>query len=99
MCLGVCWGAAFAAMLTGNTVVQVVRQPPQHLAWNLLEGLALLGVIALVPILGGIVLLVACVFGTGAFALSVLRAYRKSRAPTGMVTPVPAPVEPNMAVA
>ena len=92
-------GAAFAAMLTGNMVVHALRRPPHHLAWNLLEGLALLGLIGLVPIVGGIVLVLACVMGIGAFALSVVQVYRGSRAPTGVLTPAPTPLESHLAAA
>jgi hypothetical protein len=92
-------GAAFAAMLTGRLVVEALRQPQQHLAWNLLEGLALLGVIGLLPVVGGVVLVLACVIGIGALALSIAQAYRGSRAPTGALTPAPAPMEPHLAAA
>ena len=92
-------GYTFAAMLTGKLVVEALRQPVQHLGWNLLEGLALLGLIGLVPILGGLVAFVACIFGLGAFALNVVLTYRASRASVGVVTPAPTPVRPQMAAA
>jgi hypothetical protein len=92
-------GAAFAAMLTGNMAVQALRQPQQHLAWNLLEGLALLGLIGLVPIVGGILLILACMIGIGVFALSVAQVYRRSRAPAGALAPAPTPLESHVAAA
>jgi hypothetical protein len=91
-------GYTFAAMFTGNLVVQALRQPPQHLAWNLLQGLALLGLIGLVPIVGGVALFLACVFGLGAFALNVVRTYRRSQAPA-VVPPAVTPIQPQLAAA
>jgi cytoskeletal protein CcmA (bactofilin family) len=91
-------GYTFAAIFTGNLVVQALRQPPQHLAWNLLEGLALLGLIGLVPIVGGVVLFLACVFGLGAFAMSIILTYRRSQ-PAVVVTPAVTAVKPQLAAA
>ncbi len=91
-------GVAFAAMFTGNVLVQAFRQPSQHLAWNLLEGLAVLGLVGLLPVVGGIVLFLACVFGLGAFALNIARTYRASRGP-GVITPITAPVQPQLVAA
>jgi hypothetical protein len=91
-------GYTFAAICTGNLIVQALRQPAQHLAWNLLEGLAFLGLIGLVPIAGGVVLFLACIFGLGALALNVVFTYRRSRAPA-VVTPAMTPVQPQLAAA
>src|ERR1051326_3361814 len=69
-------GCVFAAMFTGRLLVQAFHQRAQHLAWNLVEGLAVFGLIGLIPVLGGVVLFVASVLGLGAFALSVVTQYR-----------------------
>ena len=90
-------GYTFAAILTGKIAVQLLRQPVQSLAWNLLEGLALLGLIGLVPVLGGVVALFACIFGLGAFALSIVSTYRASRPTVGLTIPTPAPVPTQLA--
>jgi hypothetical protein len=92
-------GYTFAAIFTGNMLVQAVRQPPQHPAWNLLEGLALLGLVGLVPVLGGLLLFFACIFGLGAFALNIAFTYRANRAPLGVVAAAPAPVQTQLAAA
>ena len=55
--------------------------------------------IGLVPIVGGIVLVLACVMGIGAFALSVAQVYRRSRAPAGALAPAPTPLESHVAAA
>jgi len=91
-------GYTYAAMLTGNLLVQAVQQPQQHLVWNLLEGLAVLGLIGLIPIAGGLVQFVACLFGLGAFTLSIVQAYRTSQT-QAEVTPFVAPVQPQLAAA
>lgn len=91
-------GCTYAAILTGNVLVQAVRQPPQHLVWNLLEGLAILGLIGLIPIVGGVVLFLACVFGLGAFTLTVVHTYRASQTPAE-IPPIVAPVQPQLAAA
>jgi hypothetical protein len=92
-------GYAFAAIFTGNVVVQALRQRPQHLAWNLVEGLVVLGLIGLVPILGGLVAFLAAIFGLGAFALSIAAAYCGSRAPVATITPASVQPQPQLAAA
>jgi cytoskeletal protein CcmA (bactofilin family) len=92
-------GYALAAMYVGKWLVEAFRQPTQHLAWNLLEGLALLGLVGLVPFVGGLVTLFACIFGTGAVTLSIARAYRASRAPSEVVAVPRAPVQPQLVAA
>jgi len=91
-------GYTYAAIFTGNVLVQAVHQPPQHLVWNLLEGLAILGLVGLIPIVGGVALFVACVFGLGAFTLTLVDAYRAWQTPAE-VTPIVAPVPPQVAAA
>jgi Fe2+ transport system protein B len=92
-------GAVFAAMFTGRLLVQAFHQHAQHLAWNLVEGLAVFGLFGLVPILGGVVLFVAAVLGLGAFGLSVITQYRPSQTPVVAITPAPTPVQAELAAA
>jgi len=91
-------GYTYSAILTGNVLVQALRQPPQHLVSNMLEGLAILGLIGLIPIVGGVVQLLACVFGLGAFTLTIVQAYRTSQTQVE-VTPIVAPVQQRLAAA
>ena len=92
-------GAVFAAMFTGRLLVHAFHQHPQHLAWNLVEGLAVFGLFALVPVVGGVVLFLAAVLGLGAFALSVITQYRASQTPVIAITPAPTPVQAELAAA
>ena len=91
-------GYTFTAIFTGNLAVQALRQHPQHLAWNLVEGLAVLGLIGLVPIVGGVVLFLASAFGLGAFALNIMHSYRRWQAPA-IVPSAVTPVQPQLAAA
>ena len=91
-------GYAFAAMFTGNLAVQLLRQPPQHLAWNLVEGLAVLGLIGLIPVVGGIVVFLACIFGLGAFTLTTVDFYSRAGAQP-VAPPALTPVQPQLAAA
>ena len=78
-------GFTVAAIVAGNLAVELLRQPRQHLLWNLLEGLALFGLIGLIPILGAVLMFAACAYGLGAFALGIVASYRGTRAtPAGL---------------
>lgn len=92
-------GCVFAAMFAGQVLVQAFHQAPQHLAWNVIEGLAVFGLIGLVPMFGGLVVFVASVLGMGAFALSAVEQYRASQMPLVAVTPAPTPVQAELAAA
>jgi hypothetical protein len=78
--------------------VQTMKQRPQHLVWNMLEGLAILGLISLIPFVGGLVEFLACVFGLGAFTLTIVHSYRTSQTQPE-VTPIAASVQPQLAAA
>jgi hypothetical protein len=93
-------GFAFAAIVAGNLAVELLRQPRQHLIWNLLEGLALFGLIGLVPIVGGALMFLLCGYGLGAFALSVMASYRGARAaPAGLGSVESTPARPTQLAA
>jgi cytoskeletal protein CcmA (bactofilin family) len=91
-------GYTYAAILTGNVLVQTMKQRPQHLVWNMLEGLAILGLISLIPFVGGLVEFLACVLGLGAFTLTIVHSYRTSQTQPE-VTPIAASVQPQLAAA
>lgn len=67
---------ALAALFVGPYAVRLVRQPEQALGWNLVEGLALLGLLALVPFVGPLALFVATTFGLGALAVRLAMTHR-----------------------
>lgn len=81
-------GVTVAAMVAGQMAVELLRQARQDLLWNLLEGLALFGLIGLVPVVGGILMFLVCAYGLGAFAESLVASYRGTRAPPVGLAPV-----------
>ena len=60
-----------AALGLGASILRVTRRPAQ-LVIALIVGLVVLLLVGLVPILGGIVLLLACLFGLGGAAIAVV---------------------------
>jgi hypothetical protein len=68
-------GYALAALFVARYVVHVLRQPAQAAAWNLVEGVALLGLVALVPFVGPFAVFIATVFGLGALTVNVAATY------------------------
>jgi hypothetical protein len=68
-------GYALAALFVGRYVVRLLQQPAQAAAWNLIEGVALLGLVALVPFVGPFAVFIATVFGLGALTVSVAATY------------------------
>ncbi|HEY1296877.1 MAG TPA: hypothetical protein VGJ60_27685 [Chloroflexota bacterium] len=87
-------GFTVAAIVAGTLAVELLRQPRQHLLWTLLEGLALLGLIGLVPIVGGVLMLLACAYGLGGFALSIVASYRGTWATPAGMGPAESTLEP-----
>jgi hypothetical protein len=79
---GVCLvtGYVLAATAIGEWIFRRAGHADWHVAWALLAGLVLFGLIGIVPVLGGLVLLVALAAGLGAGALVVAQAYRAARA-------------------
>jgi cytoskeletal protein CcmA (bactofilin family) len=69
-------GYVMSALFVGHSAVALLRFPEQHYAWYAIEGLALVGVLTLVPFVGGFIGLLAIVFGLGAFSLAIVEAYR-----------------------
>ncbi|MBO0885041.1 MAG: hypothetical protein J2P17_32860, partial [Mycobacterium sp.] len=89
-------GFTVAAMVAGNVGVDLLRQPRQHLLWNLLEGLMLFGLIGLIPLVGGVLMFVACAYGLGAFVLSIVASYRATPAtPVGLEPAESTPERPT----
>jgi hypothetical protein len=69
-------GYIMSALFIGRSAIAVLRISEQHSAWYVVEGLALLGLVSLVPFVGGLIGLLAVVFGLGALTLAVVEAYR-----------------------
>jgi hypothetical protein len=70
-----------------------VAKAAVHPIWAVLLGLLILAVVSLIPVLGGIAVLAATVFGVGALTVSAWHAYRQAPpvavAPTAAPTPTP----------
>jgi hypothetical protein len=79
-------GYALAAVVVAQGTLRLFRQPEHRYVWNVLEGVALLGVLTLLPLAGWLIGLIAVAFGLGAVSLSALDAYRH--------LPVRAPAQP-----
>jgi cytoskeletal protein CcmA (bactofilin family) len=69
-------GYTMAGLLVGHAVMQKAGRSQSAIGWHLLAGLVLFGLVGLVPILGGLVLFAALLFGLGASVLAVLAMYR-----------------------
>jgi cytoskeletal protein CcmA (bactofilin family) len=65
-----------------------------HPAWSLLLGLAVLGLLTLIPVVGGVIGFVAMVIGVGALGLAAWQAYRGAppAAELAPVEPAPTPL-------
>ncbi len=61
-----------------------------HPVWDLLLGLAIVGLLTLIPVVGGIVALAAVALGLGALALRTWDAYRGTPPEPSIGTPAPA---------
>jgi hypothetical protein len=81
-------GYIMSAVYVGRSAIAVLRLSEQHFAWYLLEGLALLGLLTLIPFVGGFVGLLAVVFGLGALTLAVVDAYRAQQVVWQPVAPI-----------
>jgi cytoskeletal protein CcmA (bactofilin family) len=90
-------GYAVSAVLLGEAILARAVPGRAHAAWNLLAGVLTLGLLALVPMIGGIVSGVAVIAGVGALGMVAMRGYRGQRhsvmspAPTAPASPAPAP--------
>jgi hypothetical protein len=95
LALGV--GYVISAVLVGDLILARLLRGNAHAALSLLVGVLVLGSLALVPVVGGIVSGAAITAGLGAVGLSAMNGYRRQRQPvvsptaTGPVVPVPTP--------
>jgi cytoskeletal protein CcmA (bactofilin family) len=64
-----------AALGLGASIMRVTRRP-SHLVIALIVGLVILMLVGLVPILGGVVLFIACLFGLGGTMIAVVTGRR-----------------------
>jgi cytoskeletal protein CcmA (bactofilin family) len=87
-------GYVLAAFALGRWLLVRVGQPGRHPAWAALLGLVVLGLLAALPYVGGLVAFLAMLLGTGAFTLALVGGYRGSGAAALTLEPLPArPVE------
>ncbi len=69
-------GYVVMGLFLGTWVLDRAGRPDLHVSWALLLGLALLTLVGLIPILGGLVSVLAILLGLGALALAFVRARR-----------------------
>jgi len=85
-------GMAVASLYLGTWILAHAQTPAIHAAWALLLGAAVLLLIGLLPIVGGMVVFAALLFGFGSLLLAAYRAYQESKpAATPSVMPESGP--------
>ena len=95
LALGV--GYVVSAVLVGDVVLARLLPGRAHAALSVLLGVLLLGILALIPVVGAIVSGAATTAGLGALGLMAMNGYRRQRQPvvsptaTGPAIPVPTP--------
>jgi hypothetical protein len=94
LALGV--GFVVSAVFVGDLIVARLRPSQAHPVWSLLTGVLALGILALVPVVGGIVSGAAIIVGLGAFGVALKNGSREQRrvavSPAMRAPVVPAPV-------
>jgi cytoskeletal protein CcmA (bactofilin family) len=86
-------GCAIAGLFVGRLIMQRAGRPGIASGWSLLAGLALLGVVSLVPVAGGIAILAALMVGLGAGTMALKDAYCEPATGAGNPPPPEIPVE------
>jgi cytoskeletal protein CcmA (bactofilin family) len=86
-------GSAIVGLFVGRLVMQRAGRPGVASGWSLLVGLALLGVVSLVPFAGGIAILAVLLFGLGAGLLALKAAYDQPATGAGAPPPPEIPIE------
>ncbi len=95
LALGV--GFVVSAVLVGDLIVARLRPAMAHPVWSLLVGVLAFGILALVPVVGGIATGLAIAAGLGALGRVLMKGSSEQRRPlvaptvTGPVIPVPSP--------
>jgi hypothetical protein len=90
-------GYVVSAVLVGDVILARLLPRRAHVALSLLLGLLVLGSLALIPVVGGIVSGAATTAGLGALGLMAMNGYRRQRQPAvsptaaGPAIPVPTP--------
>jgi cytoskeletal protein CcmA (bactofilin family) len=69
-------GYAIVGLYLGQLVLQRAGRAHLALAWHLMIGLVLLGLVSIIPLAGGMILLFALLFGLGAFVIALADTYR-----------------------
>jgi len=71
-------GYVLAALFVGRNGLRLLARQEVHPLLGLLAGLVILTAVGLIPVLGGLVGLVAVVFGLGALTLTLFQSWRRS---------------------
>jgi cytoskeletal protein CcmA (bactofilin family) len=86
-------GCAIAGLFLGRLVMRRAGRPGVASGWSLVAGLAVLGAVSLVPLVGGVAVLAAVLFGVGAGILTLTTIYREEPVAPGVTPPSDVPVE------
>lgn len=70
-------GYTVVGLYLGQVVMQRIGRPQMAAAWTTLAGLALLGLVGVVPVIGGVALFAALLFGLGAALLTLAKRYQE----------------------
>jgi cytoskeletal protein CcmA (bactofilin family) len=92
-------GMLSASELVGAQCFGWLRQPPRHPVWSVLLGLLVLWLLALVPVIGGLLLFVTTAFGAGALVLALIQVRRGQPAPTSVPVTARTQLQPASASA
>jgi hypothetical protein len=96
LALGV--GYVTSSLLVGDWILERTLGRETHAAWSLLTGVVALGIVAIVPVIGGLAIGLALIAGLGAVGLAAFDSTRAQRGATAAPT-APAPVATAPAVA
>lgn len=76
-------GYAVVGLYVGHVVLHRLGRDRLAIGWHLLAGLAVLGLVSLIPVAGGLLVLAALIFGLGAFVIALAALYRAPAPATG----------------
>ena len=88
-------GVSIVGLLIGQVIMQRAGRPNVALSWSLLAGLVVMALVSLVPVVGGIVLFAAMLFGLGAGIVTLTAIYRGRTGAAGSPSPSPGALGPS----
>ena len=89
--LALCVGYVTSALLVGDWILERALRQETHAAWSLLTGVVALGIVAIVPVIGGVAVSLALTAGLGAVGLTAFN-YSRAQRRTTAAPPAKAPV-------